>query len=62
MTVRMRLPGGTLKIKRYPELRSAERKREVPVVSVGGIYLVWWSEAAARRRAASVSSPDGSQD
>ncbi|RST85180.1 hypothetical protein EJC49_17025 [Aquibium carbonis] len=58
MTMRMRLPGGTLKIKRYIELRHAERKREVPVIVVGGLYFVWWSEAATRRRAARMRHSD----
>lgn len=52
MTLRFRLPGGTLKIKRYPELRDTERKKEVPVVSIGGVYFVWWSRSAARRERA----------
>ena len=50
MTVRLRLPGGTLKIKRYPELRNSERKKEVPVIAIGGVYFVWWSRSAARKR------------
>ncbi|WP_187973407.1 hypothetical protein [Aquibium microcysteis] len=51
MSIRMRLPGGTLKVKRYPELRGPERRREVPVLAVGGLYLVWWSNAAMKRKA-----------
>ncbi len=62
MTMRMRLPGGTLKIKRYAELRHAERKREVPVIVVGGLYFVWWSQSATRRRAESMRNPDLAQD
>lgn len=67
MSFRMRLPGGTLKLKRYPELRGSERRREVPVLSVGGLYLVWWSRSAmvtkARERngestAAATEAPD----
>lgn len=50
MTVRLRLPGGTLKIKRYPELRSSERRKEVPVIAIGGVYFVWWSRSAVRRK------------
>ena len=56
MAMRLRLLGGTLKIKRYPELRNAERRRDVPVVSVGGVYFVWWSRAASRRNAANMGS------
>lgn len=62
MTMRMRLPGGTLKIKRYTELRHAERKREVPVIVVGGLYFVWWSQSASRRRAASMPNSDLTHD
>ncbi|MER8925770.1 hypothetical protein [Mesorhizobium sp. M0859] len=43
MTLRIRLPGGTLKIKTYRELRARERDRRVPVTKVGSIYLIWWS-------------------
>ncbi|TIL71965.1 MAG: hypothetical protein E5Y81_16405 [Mesorhizobium sp.] len=31
MTIRIRLPGGTLKIKKKDELRRREQKRQVPV-------------------------------
>ena len=51
MSIRMRLPGGTLKLKRYPELRGPERRREVPVVSIGGMYFVWWSRSAMQTKA-----------
>lgn len=37
------MPGGTLKIKTYRELRTSERDRHVPVMKVGSIYLIWWS-------------------
>ncbi|TPM38145.1 hypothetical protein [Mesorhizobium sp. B2-3-4] len=43
MAVRIRLPGGTLKIKFYRELRSPERQRRVPVMKMGSLYLIWWS-------------------
>lgn len=43
MTLRIRLPGGTLKVKTYRELRTRERDRRVPVVKVGSLYLIWWS-------------------
>jgi hypothetical protein len=42
MAVRFRLPGGTLKLKRYAELRSAERRRELPMLRIGRLFLVWW--------------------
>jgi len=51
MSIRIRLPGGTLKLKRYPELRGSERRREVPVVSVGGLYFIWWSRSAVESKA-----------
>lgn len=43
MTLRINLPGGTLKVKTYRELRDRERDRRVPVVKVGSIYFIWWS-------------------
>lgn len=42
MSMHIRLPGGTLKIKRYLELRHAERIREVPVFRFGWFYFTWW--------------------
>jgi hypothetical protein len=42
MTIRLRLPGGTLKIKRRDELRRREQKRLVPVWQIGSHFLVWW--------------------
>ncbi|MDN2583347.1 hypothetical protein [Aquibium sp. ELW1220] len=42
MAARINLPGGMLKIKRYIELRSVERAREVPVLKVGIWYFIWW--------------------
>ncbi|MBZ9674132.1 hypothetical protein [Mesorhizobium sp. ES1-1] len=42
MTIRIRLPGGTLKIKKRDELRLREQKGVVPVWQVGGYFIVWW--------------------
>lgn len=42
MAVRFKLPGGMLKLKRYGELRSAERRRDVPMLRIGRLFLVWW--------------------
>ncbi|MER9768856.1 hypothetical protein NKJ09_22650 [Mesorhizobium sp. M0189] len=42
MALRIRLPGGTLKVKTYRELRTRERDRRVSVMKVGWIYLIWW--------------------
>jgi hypothetical protein len=42
MTIRIRLPGGTLKIKKRDELRRREQKRLVPVWQVGNYFIVWW--------------------
>lgn len=50
MTLRIRLPGGTLKVKSYRELRSAERDRKVPVLKVGSkLYFTWWAKGAEAR-------------
>ncbi|MBN9253198.1 MULTISPECIES: hypothetical protein [unclassified Mesorhizobium] len=49
MTIRIRLPGGTLKIKRYSELRRREQRREVPVWQVGGYFIVWWPSSLSDR-------------
>jgi hypothetical protein len=42
MALRIRLPGGTLKIKTYRELRVRERERRVPVRKLGSLYFIWW--------------------
>jgi hypothetical protein len=42
MTVRIRLPGGTLKLKRRQELRRREKSGAVPVWQIGNYFLVWW--------------------
>ncbi|MER8680405.1 hypothetical protein [Mesorhizobium sp. M1405] len=47
MTVRIKLPGGILKMKVYRELRDRERARRVPVMKMGSLYFIWWSN---RRR------------
>lgn len=43
MALRIKLPGGTLKVKTYRELRDRERDRRVPVWKMRAIYLIWWS-------------------
>jgi hypothetical protein len=43
MAVRIRLPGGTLKMKVYRELRERERARRIPIVKIGSLYFSWWS-------------------
>ncbi|MER8977481.1 MULTISPECIES: hypothetical protein [unclassified Mesorhizobium] len=43
MALRIRLPGGTLKVKTYRELRDRERDRRVPVLKLGSLYFVWAS-------------------
>ncbi|MER8562479.1 hypothetical protein [Mesorhizobium sp. M0578] len=43
MALRIKLPGGSLKVKTYRELRDRERDRRVPVWKMGEIYLIWWS-------------------
>jgi hypothetical protein len=43
MAIRLKLPGGTLKVKTYRELRSSERARRVPVMQMGSMYFIWWS-------------------
>jgi hypothetical protein len=48
MTIRIKLPGGTLKVKSYRELRAHERDRRVPVMKMGAIYLIWWSNRRRR--------------
>lgn len=45
MAVRIKLPGGTLKMKVYRELRERERERRVPVMKMGSLYFVWWSNS-----------------
>lgn len=50
MSTRIKLPFGTLKIKKYRELRAVERKRGIPFISIGKIYFLWWSLSALRHR------------
>jgi hypothetical protein len=49
MTIKIRLPGGTLKIKKRAELRRREQKRDVPVWQIGSYFIVWWPNAIADR-------------
>jgi hypothetical protein len=49
MAVRIRLPGGILKIKSYRELRQTERERKVPTWRWGWLYFVWWGGQTGRR-------------
>jgi hypothetical protein len=41
-TIRIPLPGGTLKIKQHDQLRKREQKRVVPVWKLGKFYVIWW--------------------
>jgi len=43
MALRIKLPGGTLKVKTCRELRTSQRDRRVPVRKMGQLYLVWRS-------------------
>jgi hypothetical protein len=43
MAVGIKLPGGTLKMKVYRELRERERARRIPVLKMGSVYFTWWS-------------------
>jgi hypothetical protein len=47
MRMRLRLAGGTLKLKTRRHLRRSEMRREVPVWKIGFIYLIWWSDHPA---------------
>lgn len=49
MRISIRLPGGTLKIKSYRMLRSAERDRRLPHITLGGVNFIWWSNANLER-------------
>jgi hypothetical protein len=49
MATRIRLPGGTLKFKRYQELRRFERERRVPVWKIGWLYVSWWPSHLERQ-------------
>ncbi|MER8962528.1 MULTISPECIES: hypothetical protein [unclassified Mesorhizobium] len=49
MTIRIRLPGGTLKIKKRNELRRREQNREVPVWQVGNYFVIWWPSGVSDR-------------
>jgi hypothetical protein len=45
MTFRLKLPGGTLKIKRKEDLRRREQQRQVPVWNLGRYSIVWWPDS-----------------
>jgi hypothetical protein len=49
MTVRIKLPGGTLKLKRREELRRREKNGAVPVWQIGNYFLVWWPSSIPDR-------------
>ncbi|RWC44802.1 hypothetical protein [Mesorhizobium sp.] len=57
MAVRIKLPGGTLKVKVYRELRERERTRRIPVLKVGSVYFTWWSN-----RQRPLNDPPGAPD
>lgn len=40
--MRLRMFGGTLKIRTQRSLRTPERKRRIPVLKIGGLYFCWW--------------------
>lgn len=42
---RLRLPGGTLKIRTRSSLRHRERDRIIPVLRIGPFYFCWWRRA-----------------
>ncbi|MER8506722.1 hypothetical protein NKH91_17830 [Mesorhizobium sp. M0894] len=48
MALRINLPGGTLKVKIYRELRDRERERRLPMLKLGSLYLIWWSNKLRR--------------
>lgn len=49
MATRIKLPGGTLKIKTYRELRARERDRRIPLWKIGSLYFTWWSNRHQQR-------------
>jgi hypothetical protein len=49
MAMRLKLPGGTLKVKTYRELRQRERDRRVPVMKIASLYFIWWSDKQKQR-------------
>ncbi|TIW49770.1 MAG: hypothetical protein E5V72_05850 [Mesorhizobium sp.] len=57
MAVRIKLLGGTLKMKVYRELRERERTRRIPVLKVGSVYFSWWSN-----RQRPLNDPPGAPD
>tara|TARA_R110002020_G_scaffold36894_33_gene111016 strand:+ start:2034 stop:2210 length:177 start_codon:yes stop_codon:yes gene_type:complete len=48
--LRIRVPGGWIKVKSKSWLRDYEILRKVPVRRIGGLYLIWFSKDEARRR------------
>ncbi len=41
MRIRVRMPGGTFKIKTWSKLRTHELERRVPVYRFGDLYFIW---------------------
>ncbi len=41
--IRVNLVGGTLKLKTFRQLRRCEMNHKVPVMRLGSVYAVWWS-------------------
>ncbi len=60
MTIRIRLPGGTLKIKGIPNCAGASSGAKFPIWQVGGYFIVWWPSSLSDRP--SKSERDGEQD
>jgi hypothetical protein len=42
MRLSLKLPGGTLKLKTADQLRRREQHRQVPVLKIGSLFIIWW--------------------
>ena len=59
MTIKIRLPGGVLKVKQRHELRRREYKGDVPVWQLGKYFVIWWPSTIPDRPS---KRPDTGQD
>jgi len=48
LPIRISLPGGKLKIKGFRHLRSDELARQVPVLKLGQLYVIWRRSVKSR--------------
>lgn len=61
MHTRIRLPGGTLKIKDERYLRASERDGAFPMSRIGGLYFIWVANRARQPGFGDPAPPDAAE-